>query len=132
MSARSAARRKGSRVGAMPTELTRYAVPGWGAGQLWTRDGVLLVHDFQFGDSSADSVPASSDNSLQPESRRGVAPNPSNSLLQGTRSDLAQRFAAFLAGEPDDFRDVAIDLEWATPFQHALATTLRPAPNREG
>ena len=28
---------------------TRYAVPGWGFGELWERDGVVLAHDFHFG-----------------------------------------------------------------------------------
>ena len=27
---------------------TRYAVPGWGFGELWRRDGVVLAHDFHF------------------------------------------------------------------------------------
>ena len=27
---------------------TRYVVPGWGFGELWERDGVLLAHEFLF------------------------------------------------------------------------------------
>ena len=27
---------------------TRYAVPGWGFGELWRRDEVVLAHDFHF------------------------------------------------------------------------------------
>ena len=43
---------------------------------------------------------------------------------------LADRFTAFFAGEGEDidFRDVPIDLEWATPFQRALADALRAVP----
>ena len=28
---------------------TRYAVPGWGCGELWRRDEIVLAHDFHFG-----------------------------------------------------------------------------------
>jgi methylated-DNA-[protein]-cysteine S-methyltransferase len=41
---------------------------------------------------------------------------------------LAERFAAFFAGDETDFRDVPIDLEWATPFQRAVAEALRAVP----
>jgi O-6-methylguanine DNA methyltransferase len=41
---------------------------------------------------------------------------------------LADRFAAFFAGRQTDFGDVPIDLEWATPFQRALADALRAVP----
>jgi methylated-DNA-[protein]-cysteine S-methyltransferase len=38
---------------------------------------------------------------------------------------LVSRFAAFFAGEDAGFDDVSIDLGWATPFQHAVATAVR-------
>jgi methylated-DNA-[protein]-cysteine S-methyltransferase len=38
---------------------------------------------------------------------------------------LADRFSAFFAGEDVDFGNVPIDLEWATPFQRAVADALR-------
>ena len=81
----------------------RYAVPGWGMGEIWRSDGVLVEHDFRFG---------------------SVAPE--------TGSDpLVDRFRAFLDGEAIDFRDVEIELEWATPLQRALAETLRSVPRGE-
>ena len=78
-------------------DLTRYAVPGWGTGELWTRGDLVLAHDFLFG---------------------GVDAGPTN-------GGLPARFAAFLAGEPVAFDDVELDLGWATPFQRAVAETLR-------
>jgi methylated-DNA-[protein]-cysteine S-methyltransferase len=79
---------------------TRYSVPGWGVGDLWRENGVVLAHDFHFG--------AMSDKGSD------------------TRSDaLIGRFRAFLEGVAVSFEDVAIDLDWATPFQRALAETLR-------
>ena len=85
---------------------TRYAVPGWGVGELWTRDGVLLAHDFRFGEVS--------------------------DTVSDTESDeLVRSFAAFLAGEDASFADVELDLEWATPFQRSLVEALRGVPRGE-
>jgi O-6-methylguanine DNA methyltransferase len=82
---------------------TRYAVPGWGVGEIWRSDGVLVEHDFRFGQES-----------------------------QETGSDpLVDRFRAFLAGESVAFDDVEIDLGWATPLQRAIAETLRAVPHGE-
>jgi methylated-DNA-[protein]-cysteine S-methyltransferase len=82
---------------------TRYAVPGWGVGEIWRSNGVLVEHDFRFGLEAVDF---------------GVDP-------------LVERFRAFLAGEPADFSDVELDLEWATPLQRAVAETLRAVPRGE-
>jgi methylated-DNA-[protein]-cysteine S-methyltransferase len=87
------------------TDFTRYAVPGWGAGELWAERGVVVAHDFLFG------------------SVAGVE--------ESARGGLPARFAAFLAGEPDSFDDVEIDLSWATPFQRATAEALRGVPRGE-
>jgi methylated-DNA-[protein]-cysteine S-methyltransferase len=86
---------------------TRYSVPGWGWGELWLEDGVLLEHHFSFGDT--------------PETCSSV----SDTVL------LISRFRAFLRGEDVAFSDVAIDLEWATPFQRRLVEALRAVPRGE-
>jgi O-6-methylguanine DNA methyltransferase len=44
---------------------------------------------------------------------------------------LVERFRAFFAGKDVTFDDVPVDLEWATPFQHAVATALRAVPRGE-
>src|SRR5205085_11524483 len=44
---------------------------------------------------------------------------------------LADRLRAFFAGEPVSFEDVELDLEWCTPFQVAVAETLRGVPRGE-
>ena len=87
---------------------TRYAVPEWGAGELWTQDRIVLAHDFHFGAPSGDAP-----------------------LGREVEGELPARFAAFLSGEPDDFLDLAIDLGWATPFQRAVAEALRRVPRGE-
>ena len=79
---------------------TRYSVPGWGVGALWRRDGVILAHDFDF--------------------------RPVPDVVFDTGSDdLIPRFHAFLEGEDVAFWDVALDLDWATPFQRSLIDVLR-------
>jgi methylated-DNA-[protein]-cysteine S-methyltransferase len=83
---------------------TRYTVPGWGVGELWRSDGVVVAHDFHFG---------------------------AERIEDGVDDDLVHRIRAFLAGGGDDFSDVELDLGWATPFQRALATSLRGVPRGE-
>ena len=87
-------------------EWTEYAVPGWGVGELWTRDGVVLAHEFRFGAEFQDSN----------------APN---------SSELVQRLTAFLAGEEVSLADVSLDLDWTTPFQRSVAESLRALPRGE-
>lgn len=41
---------------------------------------------------------------------------------------LAERFRAYFAGARDDFLDVELDLEGATPFQRAVCDALRRVP----
>ena len=83
---------------------TRYAVRGWGVGEFWRSDGVVVAHDFHFGAVGAEHV---------------------------ADDDLVRRVGAFLAGHADDFADVLLELEWATPFQRSLAQTLRAVPRGE-
>ena len=89
---------------------TRYAVRGWGVGELWSDDGVVLAHDFRF--------------------------RPVPDTLSARGSDtvtkrLIRRFHTLLEGADVSFEDVAIDLEWATPLQRALADALRAIPRGE-
>jgi methylated-DNA-[protein]-cysteine S-methyltransferase len=44
---------------------------------------------------------------------------------------LVERFQAFLRGEPVDFGDVEIDLDWATPLQRDIVERLRRVPRGE-
>ena len=84
---------------------TRYAVRGWGVGELWRSNRLVVAHDFRFG--SALTEP------------------------DDDGDDLVERVRTFLAGRADDFVDVELDLGWATTFQRALARTLRGVPRGE-
>jgi methylated-DNA-[protein]-cysteine S-methyltransferase len=80
-------------------EWTRYAVPGWGVGELWTDDVLVLAHEFRFGAHGDPGGPRA--------------------------SELVDGLKAFLAGDDVSLADVPLDLEWATPFQRAVADALR-------
>jgi methylated-DNA-[protein]-cysteine S-methyltransferase len=45
--------------------------------------------------------------------------------------ELADRLAAYFAGDPAGFGDVELDLDGSTPFQRALAEALRSIPYGE-
>jgi methylated-DNA-[protein]-cysteine S-methyltransferase len=77
---------------------------GWGVGELWRSDGVVVAHDFHFG---------------------------AEGVEDGAHDDLVGRIRAFLRGGPDGFADVVLELGWATPFQRSLAGTLREVPRGE-
>ena len=89
---------------------TRYAVHGWGVGELWTVDGVVLAHDFRFGAVSDTRQDLGSDT---------------------VTSRLIRRVHGLLEGAAVSFEDVVIDLEWATSLQRALADALRAIPRGE-
>lgn len=93
----------------MRAELTRYEVPGWGVGELWTHDGVVLAHDFDF--------------------RAGV--RAAETTAPPAASELVDRLRAFFAGDAMSFGDVALDLSTFTTFQRRVAETLRGIPRGE-
>jgi O-6-methylguanine DNA methyltransferase len=120
---------------------TQYSVPGWGVGELWTDDEVVLAHDFAFAKdaeaakTAAAGMRAGSDarppkgaaspptGTLAPKSARVDSESAPNGRLDPER--LVDRFNAFLAGREVSLADVPLDLDWATPFQLAVANALR-------
>ena len=144
----------------MRAERTRYAVPGWGVGELWTSERLVLAHDFDFGAAAAVeggsgvAAPrgaAPLEGALRPPSGTvseagsrvvdGFVPNVRRSSRRvraaaGTAvrvdpQELVGRFEAFLAGQDARLNDVPLDLGWCTPFQHAVATALHTVPHGE-
>ena len=110
-----------------------YAVDGWGVGELWLGDGrIVLAHEAPHRASTPppDPSPTSPPNPqggdraplLEPLSRKSAHEG------DGFVSDLVRRIHSFFAGEPVSFADVELDLEWCTPFQHAVASQLRAVP----
>jgi methylated-DNA-[protein]-cysteine S-methyltransferase len=133
-------------------EQTSYEVPSWGVGELWTSDGVVLAHDFTFravSDTSPDAEGAVSPTNGAPgvSHQLGITRRDAGSACGAidtdlarvsldtnrclTPEELAERFAAFFRGDEVDLGDVALDLSWTTPFQRAVADTLRAVPRGE-
>ena len=103
----------------MRAKETRYAVPGWGVGELWTSDRAVLAHEFTF------DAPAGAE-------RSGEA-RPDARSLEGALSPdvLVARVVDYLAGADARFDDVPLDLGDCTPFQQAVASSLRAIPRGE-
>jgi O-6-methylguanine DNA methyltransferase len=84
-------------------QVVAYEAPGWGVGELWFDDGVLVNHELP----------------------RAAAP------ANGGDHPLVLRVRAYFSGERDSFEDVEVDLSWTTPFQRAVADALRQVPYGE-
>jgi methylated-DNA-[protein]-cysteine S-methyltransferase len=88
----------------------RYDLAGWGSGILWLADGVVLLHEIDWGSFDAG---------------RASAPAPQERPLV---EELTARVRRQLAGGRTSYSDVQLDLGWCTPFQAALARTLQSVP----
>ena len=91
-----------------------YDVPGWGVGEVWARDGVIIQHE------------------LASESLRLAfnADPATHSTMPSTGivSDLCLRIVSHLGGVPTSYVGIPIDLDWATPLQHELAAAAQAIP----
>ncbi len=87
----------------MGTSRVAYDANEWGVGELVFVDGVLAWHEL---------------------------PRPGASGANGDHP-LASRLRAFLAGEPDSFDDVELELDWCTNFQRAALEAIRSIPYGE-
>jgi len=84
-----------------------YEAEGWGVGELWLDGGVVVWHEL-------------------PTIRRVTASKQAHVVLP-----LVKRLQAYFAGEPETFDDVAVDLEYETPFLDRCAHALRGVPRGE-
>jgi len=107
-----------------PTRLA-YHADGWGTGELWVQDSRLVWHELPnpLGPPRASSH-------FEP-SEGIVTRGKRNRAGSVSISELAERLTAYFAGIKPSFRDVELDLEWATPFQLAVAGALRDVPYGE-
>jgi methylated-DNA-[protein]-cysteine S-methyltransferase len=85
-----------------------YEADGWGVGELWLDGDVVVWHELP--------VPAK--------------PCPATTLPDRS-ANLVARLQAYFAGEPVTFDDVAVDLEYETPFLERCAGALRAVPRGE-
>ncbi len=113
-----------------------YDVPGWGIGEVWVRDGIVIQHELASESllHEPDAGPAQPP-APPPPSPDGGAGRPARTL-PGKRArdradfvpELCRRFAAHLAGVPTSYADIPLELDWATPLQHELAAAARAIP----
>jgi methylated-DNA-[protein]-cysteine S-methyltransferase len=101
-----------------------YAVEGWGVGELWTADGVVLEHSFAAAPTA--HVPEGT-----PASPESIVARPAARDCDDFVPELVRRIHRLLAGEDEDVSDVPIDLSWCTPFQLAAIEALRAVPRGE-
>jgi methylated-DNA-[protein]-cysteine S-methyltransferase len=90
-------------------KLVQYEAPGWGIGELWL-DGDRVLW------------------SEHPRPRLSTAPGPAPGAVKRGHA-VAQRLAAFFAGEADDFADVELDLD--DGFYGDCQRVLRAVPRGE-
>jgi methylated-DNA-[protein]-cysteine S-methyltransferase len=125
-----------------------YEVPGWGVGEVWIRDGVVVQHELPSEALRAEAeraarelvvlgagpgpaggaatVPKPPDGGARCPART-LPPSPSRDG-DGFVPELCRRFAEHLRGAPTSYDDVEIDLGWATPLQRELACAARAVP----
>ena len=93
-------------VGRVRATRHRYAVEGWGVGELIVAGDLVLAHDLP-------------DPALEND---GAGVHTELSRV------IAARVRGHLAGAETDYGDVSLDLSWCTDFQRALARALRAVP----
>jgi O-6-methylguanine DNA methyltransferase len=119
-----------------------YEVDGWGVGELWIRDGVVVQHELaspelqhlasEVGDRAqaarVRATPGPAPHTGGPGPPLGTLPAEMPRVCAGLAPGLCRRFALHLRGEAVGYDDVTVELAWATPFQQALCTALRAVP----
>jgi methylated-DNA-[protein]-cysteine S-methyltransferase len=93
-------------VGRVRETRHRYAVDGWGVGELIVAGDLVLAHELP--DPAVETDGADTDTVL---TRR-----------------IAARVRDHLAGAETDYGDIELDLSWCTDFQRELARALRDVP----
>jgi methylated-DNA-[protein]-cysteine S-methyltransferase len=103
-------------------EVLRYRADGWGVGELAVEDETLLYHELP-------APPPRESHSNRPQGMREIPvvtlAEQSERLRAGLVAELVQRLMAYFAGSTRGFDDVALELDWCTPFQHSLVAALR-------
>jgi methylated-DNA-[protein]-cysteine S-methyltransferase len=109
-----------------------YEAPGFGVGELWLDGSLLVWHELPRARAVSGVAPEGAGRT--PPTSSSVT-SESARVVRGRRRDrdgtIAERMQAYFGGEPVGFDDVELDLEWATPFQRAVAETLRRVPRGE-
>lgn len=106
----------------------RYVVEGWGEGELWTDGRLVLEHSFELAGATARTARGPKGT---PTSPSGSVPDADARVGADFAPEVERRLRRLLAGEPEAFDDVDLDLSWCTPFQRAAIEILREVPRGE-
>jgi methylated-DNA-[protein]-cysteine S-methyltransferase len=82
-----------------------YEVDGWGGGELGFADGLVAWHELPVAVTAEVGV--------------------------HLQQSLVERIRGYLAGARETFGDVALELDWCTPFQRATVEAMRAIPYGE-
>jgi methylated-DNA-[protein]-cysteine S-methyltransferase len=108
-----------------PARLLRYEVDEWGVGELWVADGCVVWHELPrlLGPPRAST--------RFERSEKIVAGVKHERVGVMTIAGLLETLIAYFRGKRVGFDGLAIDLDWCTPFQRAVARALRAVPHGE-
>jgi methylated-DNA-[protein]-cysteine S-methyltransferase len=103
-----------------------YEADEWGVGELWLDGRRVVWHALP---RPATNGPAPVGGSASPPT--GTLPRRSARNRHGFVPNLVGRLQGFFRGEPEDFRDVELDLDELSPYGIDLAQALRSVPRGE-
>jgi O-6-methylguanine DNA methyltransferase len=108
------------RAGVSGARHLRYVAEGWGIGELWLEDELVLWHELP---------------SPRPKPPSGGGGPPEVTLADigrrnrcGSVPEVLRLLASYFRGELTSFAGLVVDLDWCTPFQLAVAQALRAVP----
>jgi methylated-DNA-[protein]-cysteine S-methyltransferase len=117
---------------AVAVQAVRYEAEGFGVGELWTKDGVVVWHDLPRPDMALSPERAPNHPQGIPEiAAVTVSEKNARVCADFVTSSVVERLQAFFRGEVVSFADLELDLEYETPFQGALSDALRAIPRGE-
>jgi methylated-DNA-[protein]-cysteine S-methyltransferase len=119
-------------LGDVGVQSVRYEAEGFGVGELWVKDGVVVWHELPRPDASVSAERASNHPQGIPRIPAVTVPGKGARVrAESVPNSTVALLQAFFRGEDVSFDDVPLDLEFETPFQSALAAALRRVPRGE-
>jgi O-6-methylguanine DNA methyltransferase len=110
-------------------QVVRYAAGDWGVGELWfDADGLPVWHELPTRALELSQTAPQVGGTAPPTI---TLPGSGARVRNGSVPVVARRIAAYFEGERVAFEDIAVDLEWCTSLQRAIAEALRAVPYGE-
>ena len=107
----------------MGVTCVRYAVEGWGVGELWLEGAPLVWHELPRPGPPRATTHFDPIEETRTDGKRVSA--------ESVTIELVESIRAYFSGERAAFDDVELDLDWCSPFQRRVADALRAIPYGE-